>query len=393
MKPKNDTRTKWSRIGFIAVLTSVLMLRDANANNPPVAWTYHAWWLAQIANGTALKPVDRVLFFELKVDPIGEIIERNGWPERWTDLRASLAKSRVPLDLTLTLLKASDFQSVFGSANSTKKLLEQASSLVKDPSVAGLHLDFEVYVDMPVQTQTRFNDFLLDLANVLHQQSPRKVLSVFLPIGGVMQMYEHRGLAKVDYVIAQGYDAHWADGPKAGPVAPLDGTSNVTWKKAVAQALALGVKRENLLISYPFFGYEWPTADRRPHGASRGAGITTTFAPVSASTLPAVQVNVQQRIAQYGSANDGLSGSSYYQFKHKNQWVTGWYEGEWALSRKFNYIRAQKLAGMAFFVAGYDGDKLLDAYLEKRSAHQKSNAKGLGVAKPAHPKGDGKNGI
>jgi spore germination protein YaaH len=361
----------FSLIGSILSMSS-----DANATvyetknaTKSQAWVYQAWWLPHSWKQTALRSVDRVLFFDLKVNADGLIRDRNGWPEKWVDFRAALGASGTPLDLTISILNAKDFQHLFSSQQATRQLLEQSLSLTSDKSVAGLHLDFEVYSALPEPTLHRFRQFVTTLSSALRKQSGAKQLSVFLPIGGVLQIYDAKSLAAVDRVVAQGYDAHWATGPLAGPVAPLDGESSVTWKKAISHALDLGVKRNRLLISYPLYGYEWPTTDKNPRGATKGEGATTTYVPVDQKLLPAIQISAQERVQAFGASNDQLSGSSYYQFQKNGQWITGWFEGPWALGRKMDYLREQKLNGAAFFLMGYDGGKLVDAFVQRRSSN------------------------
>ncbi len=370
------------RFGLLMLLCSSLS-GTALAAESGKAWAYFAWWLPQSWRSAPLAQIDRLLFFELKVSPQGLINERNGWPEKWGELREALSKSATPLDLVLTVLNEQDFQSVFSSQAATHQLLEQAAGLASDPSVAGLHLDFEVFSAAPIAVQARFRQFVVDLSKTLHAQKPAKKLSVFLPIGGEIQMYDGRSIAVVDHVVAQGYDAHWSSGPKAGPVAPLDGESSVTWKKAVAQALALGVKRDQLILSYPLFGYEWPTQDKDPRSLTRGLGITTTLAPVDARILPAIQINVQDRIKLFGATHDALSGSSYYQFQKNGRWTTGWYEGQWALGKKMAYLHEQRLGGMAFFLMGYDEGKVMESFLRRRGAQQNRPCQGVCPSKAA----------
>jgi spore germination protein len=333
------------------------------ASSSHKAWVYQAWWLPESWKKAPLEKIDRVLFFEIKVNPNGSITEKNGWPEKWFDLSAALKTANTPLDLTLTLLNAKDFQTVFSSEQATATLLTEAANLASDKSVSGLHLDFEVYTDLPELVQKRFQKFVIDLAKKLRSTIPLKNLSVFLPIGGSAQIYSTQSLQQVNQVIAQGYDAHWANSPNAGPVAPLDGPSPVTWKKAVAQASALGIKPKNLLMSYPFYGYEWKTSSKNIQGNTIASGTTTTLMPTSTANLPDVRVNVQDRIKVFKSNNDSLSASSFYQFQADGQWVTGWYEGQWALNQKIKFMHKQNIAGMAFFVLGYDDGKLLDAFL------------------------------
>jgi spore germination protein len=359
--------SRFFRYGFLTlVFLGSILGNTVLAAEPGKAWAYFAWWLPQSWQSAPLNQLDRLLFFELKVNPQGLINERNGWPEKWVDLRAALNKNATPLDLTLTILSERDFQTLFSSGVATRQLLEQATALADDSEVAGLHLDFEVFSNLPQAVQTRFRQFVVDLSSRLRSLKPSKNLSVFLPIGGASQIYDARSIGQVDYVVAQGYDSHWASGPSAGPVSPLDGSHSVTWKKAIGQALALGARRDKLLLSYPLYGYEWPTQDKNPQGLTRGVGVTTTLAPVDPRFLPAIQVNIQDRVKSFGSSNDPQSASSFYQFQKDGQWTTGWYEGQWALDKKIKFLEQQKLGGAAFFLLGYDDGKVMDTFLKRR---------------------------
>jgi spore germination protein len=359
----------------ILTLVSILTLIPSFALAKPTykAWVYQAWWLPESWRTAPLDRIDRVLFFEIKVNPNGTISEKNGWPEKWGDLSLALKKTNTPLDLTLTLLNTKDFQAVFSSEQSTNNLIEHASNLASDKNVSGLHLDFEVYTDVPEIVRARFQRFVIELAKKLRSVIPAKNLSVFLPIGATTSIYTYQALTQVNQVVAQGYDAHWAGGPNAGPIAPLDGPVQVTWKKAIEQSLALGVKSEKLLMSYPFYGYEWKTSDKSPNGKSIADAVTTTLASTDASRMPDVRINVHDRLKTAKANNDLLSGSSYYQLRKDGQWTTGWYEGQWAMSRKVQFMRNQKFAGMAFFVLGYDDGKLLELYLSSNAIQTKRN--------------------
>jgi spore germination protein len=354
---------------FAWAIFTLLMLANAGlaqANGKALA--YQAWWLPESWRSAPLEKLDRLLFFELKVDARGAITDKHGWPENWSAMQAELKRLSIPLDLTLTLLDAKDFQAVFSSDLAISQLLEQATSLAADKSVAGLHIDFEVYTPMPEVVLSKFRRFMLDLSKRLRSEIPAKNLSVFFPVGGAVQIYDTASLMAVNQVVAQGYDAHWKSGAIAGPVAPLDGSSAVTWKKALAQTVGLGVPREKTFMSYPLYGYEWRGESKNPRAKTVGIGIDTTFAPIDAALLPNIQMSAQNRVKQFGSVNDEVSGSSYYQLSKNGHWSTGWFEGEWALTKKMAFMNREKFAGLAFFVLGYDNGALLNSFVMRRTS-------------------------
>ena len=349
-------------------LLSVLLICGSDANaEMSKAWGYVGWWLPQSWRSVPLDQLDRLLFFELKVSPNGAIAERNGWPEQWADLRLAVEQNNTPLDLTLTLFKLATFNTLFSSSEAVQRLLVEASSLADQPGVAGLQLDFEIYNLAQPQAIERYRAFVRELSARLRQQVPPRNLSVFLPIGGESLLYDAATLAQVDHVVLQGYDAHWRESKTAGPVAPLHGNEAVTWEKARAIGLALGVPKERLLLSFPLYGYEWQVKTRELRSATFGKGRTTSFAPIPVDSPPDLPFNVRDRVRQYGATNDPVSGSSYYQFRgSEGQFVEGWFEDWWALGRKIDFLADRQLGGIAFFLLGYDGNELVNHFLRRR---------------------------
>jgi len=357
---------------YVLFIALIWLQSNAMAETPK-AWGYLGWWLPESWRSVPLEKFDRLLFFELQVNADGSIAQRHGWPDQWRDLRQATRESRTPLDLTLTLLDTPTFETLFGSDVAAQHLLEQAVELSTHPDVAGLQLDFEIYTAIEANKLTRYQKFVRALAVQLHQQLPKRNLSIFFPLGGKSVLYDADTLADLDQVVLQGYDAHWIESKTAGPVAPLTGKDTVTWEKAVGQALALDVPKTRLLLGFPLFGYEWQVLRRTPRSATLGKGISTTFAPVAHYLLPDIPVNVRDRVMKYGAWHDAKSGSSSYQFKLPNcHYVEGWFEDEWALKRKTDYLIAQQLGGIAFFLLGYDDGELVDQFFRQRSRQDQS---------------------
>lgn len=353
-----------ARILCTLTLPVLLLWHDPTNAESPRAWAYLAWWMPDSWHTAPLEKLERILFFELNVAPSGQVVERHGWPDQWRDLREVARRNDLALDLTLTLFGPKAFVAVFSSTSATQKLLEEAAALAGHPDVGGLHLDFEVYEDVPPATLAAYRRFVRSLAHRLHALTPRRQVSVFFPLGATSDLYDSATLALIDNVVMQGYDAHWKGSARAGPVAPLTGEEAVTWEKGVAKGVSLGVPRSRLLMAFPFYGYEWRVEGPSSRAATRGQGMTTTFAPVPAALLPDIRINVQDRVMQYGARHDPLSGTAYYQFKTaEGQYFEGWFEDWWSLKRKAAFVRREQLGGVAFFILGYDNNALLHYYL------------------------------
>lgn len=362
------------RLGLFFVL---LLCQSILSAAPLKVWAYNVWWLPDGWRNAPLKDIDRLLFFELKVNANGEITERNGWPEKWVDLRLAAKQKNTPLDLTLTLFDPAAFTSLFNSTVATQRLLDEAVALARQDDVAGLQLDFEIYTAVAPETLNRYRGFVRELSNRLRRQSPSRNLSVFFTIGGESALYDAATLKLVNHVVLQGYDAHWKGSKNAGPLSPLNGNEVATWTKAVAQGVALGIPKNRMLISFPFYGYEWQVKGQTPRSETIGSGVITSYAPLPAAVVPDIQFNVLERVRRYGATHDPVSGSSYYQFKRKSgEFVEGWFEDVQGLKRKTDYLESEKLGGIAFFPLGYDDGKLIDSFLLRKYHTNRSDVDG-----------------
>ena len=132
-----------------------------------------------------------------------------------------------------------------------------------------------------------------------------------------------------------------------------------------------------MLISFPFYGYEWQVKGQTPRSETIGSGVITSYAPLPATVLPDIQINILERVRRYGATHDSASGSSYYQFKRKNgEFVEGWFEDVQGLKRKADYLESEKLEGIAFFPLGYDDGKLMDSLILRKHHANRSDMNG-----------------
>lgn len=352
-----------------ALLCIVLVYHATSIAGPPKAWGYVGWWLPQSWRNVPLEEFDRLLFFDLKVNADGTIGERHGWPDDWGDLQRAVKERGTSLDLALALFDPEDFNRLFSSIEAMQLLMDEATTLASATGVSGLQLDFEIYDLARPQPIENFKTFLRMLTGKLHQMSPRRNLSVFLPVGAEPTLYDSDSLGLVDHVVLQGYDVHWRGSKVAGPVAPLYGNDIWTWEKMVVRGDALGVARSKLMLGFPLFGYEWPVKEINQRSSTLGVGSTTSFAPLPLNARGEMQVSVQERIRKYGAIHDPLSGSSYYHFEAGDgQFIEGWFEDWWSLGRKIDYLIAERIGGIAFFLLGYDAGHLVNFFLSERKS-------------------------
>lgn len=317
---------------------------------------------------------DRVILFELPITAKGKLDLRPDWFKDWTAMAQAIEASGAGFDLAFTLLDEGRFKRLFSHPESRDTLLRQILSAARLGNVKGIHLDFEVFRSMPVVAMTGYRDFMTTLYRRLQllPREQRPVLSVFFPIGGEQDLLDTKTLEYPDYVVVQGYDAHWAESETAGPVAPLNGPYKLSWEKTLERVLALGVPRSKILFSIPYFGYEWPVESEQMGAAARGHGVTTSYAPVDAGLLPKIRIAAMERIARYPIKRDPESGSPYYVYQTPaGKWYQGWFEDAVSLAEKFDFVAREKLCGVAVFPLGYDNGFFNRLIADKFGARQK----------------------
>ena len=335
----------------------------------PQSWAYASWWQPLQHEGIVASRFDRLIYFDITLDTDGSVADAHGWPDRQASLRESARTLDVPLDVAVSLHGREALTRLFSSPSSVNRLLATCLTLADDPAVAGLQLDFEVHEALPAQARRSLLAFVPRLRKALESRHPGHALTVFVPIS-MDPLYSRRSLAGVDWVVMQGYDAHWTGSANAGPVAPLDGPDLLTWEHVARHARELGVPPSRTLMGFPLYGYEWTVDAHDPRARTLGPGVAHTLEPVDNEAAgPLAADSIRRRVNLYGCQRDEQTGSTYYQFLDGQQRdVVGWYESDWSLRRKAAFVGDHKLAGLAFFAGGGDGYRLTRTYHALRTA-------------------------
>ena len=317
-------------------------------------WGYHPWWMREDWRRRDLSLFDRVSLFEIEIGAEGQLVDLQGWPGRWAALLAAMRAHGAALDVVVFLSDAARFERVFGDAGRRERLLGELRALGE--AADGVQLDVEVYDPLSQPARRGYHDLCARLHSALQALPGGRLLSAFGPVGAAVDLYDRRMLASIDRLVVQGYDAHHAGSRRAGPVAPLRGPHPFNWGSALQHYLALGWPRQRLLMSLPYFGYEWPTASATPGALATGAALQTSYAPVDAQLLPRIRISAREEATRHGLKRDPVSGSPYYVFRDADGgWHQGWFEDEVSLGAKLAFVRDERLAGAALFPLGYDG--------------------------------------
>jgi hypothetical protein len=324
---------------------------------------YYAWWMKGHWIEMDLSLNDRIIFFTTTPGTDGHLQARNGWPHAWVNFLRKTDSLGVPVVPALALLEPDSIKALFSNPESIQNLLDTSLELIEESGGTGVHLDIELFESVPDSLRDLFIGFTDSLAIQAERRWPDVKLSLFAPAfdydGGLYDLSRiHAGYSQI---MVQGYDLHWQTGPKAGPVSTLSGWGGSNWKDIVARYQKAGIESARMIMTIPYYGYEWPVESNEPGTATRGEARIVTFAETDSLTLPNYRISVQNRVAEFGMSRDSVSGSPYYAFSDSTGWWQGWYEDETSLEHKYQFIRDAKLKGIATFPMGYDKG-ILDAH-------------------------------
>lgn len=325
---------------------------------------YHPWWTQDAWRSYDPTPYDEIYFFSIEVDSTGGITKRNGWPDRWFSMQRELTGRGVRITPVITLAASRDFVPLFRSQDGSQQLEAMLLGLLRDsPAIGGLQLDFEVYQRVPDAVRSNFTAFVERLRERMDEIRPDLVLSLYILAYDQSDVYDERALSGVaDYLVVQGYDLHARSEDTTGPIAALTGWGNRNWGAIVERLTAEGVPRDKIVMSVPYFGYEWPAVSPEPGARTRGQGKTIRYAALD--SLTAGSRSAFRLSKEHGLLRDDVSGSPFYVFRDSSGWVQGWFEDHESLAAKYDWIVQQGLGGVAVFPLAY-GTRDLEALLRQ----------------------------
>ncbi len=344
---------------------------DAGATASPIFSTregarvhgYYAWWTRGLWLDLDLSLYDKLFFFEITPASDGTIHDRNGYPFAWQGLIAKADSFGVPVIPTMTLLDADSLEALFLNPDNRNALLKSSLELIAEAGGKGLHLDFEWFAPAEDTLRDGFHAYVDTLTAKVSKEYPNAELSIFVPAFHPDGMVD---LARIPAffreIMEQGYDLHWQTGPKAGPVSPLTGWNGNNWESIISRIDDQDMDRDRILMTVPYYGYEWPVLTSRPGSATRGEARVVTNARLDTLNVPEMQIAARDRVAAFGLQRDSTSGSPFYTFQDSTGWYQGWFEDPLSLTAKYRFVLDQQLAGVTIFPIGYDASNM-DAVL------------------------------
>lgn len=325
----------------------------------PRAVGYLPWWIARAWPSIDLEPLDRVLLFDAPVEADGAIADRQ-WPSLVPGLLDLAQRRRLPIDVVVSVLDRGRLE-VFRAPESRQRLLANALALLREPYVSGLHIDVEAFEDVDPAVVAGFRNWLQALDH--HRRGAGKGLSAFFPASDRFEPYDPASAGRMDYWVAQLYDAHWKGSETSGPIVTRREANPVAVPRALARLQRAGIRREATLLSIPLYGIEWSTEQEHPGARTLGEGRLLTYAGTPAELMPNDRLVAMDLARRHGLRRDG-ERTPHYAYRDGSRWVQGWFEDAESLAYKIASERTAGYGGLAFFALGYDSGEVVRRMLE-----------------------------
>jgi spore germination protein YaaH len=338
--------------GLIALPLAMHLRQAAAAQTLPAALGYLPWWMATGWKAMPLARLDRLALFDVPIGQDGSVMGRE-WSTR-------APHADLLLDVTLTLFGHAHFDAVFADPVRRERLLAETLRLLQQGFVSGVHLDIEGYAEARPAALAGFRQWLDHVD--MHRRKLGKGLSAFFPASDRFSPYGREAAQRIDYWVAQLYDAHWPESKVTGALVTRSSENPVAVPRALARLSALGVPSQAILLSVPLYGWEWPSESEHPGAATRGPARLLTFTETPQELMPNDRLAATALASQHGLRRDGEE-TPYYAYRDGMQWKQGWFEDLRSLTRKLAPERAQGYAGLAFFPLGYDNGAIVEPLL------------------------------
>jgi spore germination protein len=322
---------------------------------------YHNSWMNDAWKFTPWQTYTGIVFHHLELEGDGNFKSSNGWPLSWAELILETQIRRKPIIPSIALLEDAKFVQLFTNDLAQRRLLQNTIQTVQAANADALHLDFEVFSNVPYEAKVNFTRYVANVRAALNRMSPRKKLYIFsLAIDPADAFDETRLAQYADYLVVQGFDLHWKNSDVAGPTAPTSGWGRRNWTYVLERYRALRVPMNKIIMGIPLYGYEWATETNQLASKTRGDGESIMYSLYAGrDRYSGSNISAKDRANQYGLRRDPVSQAPYYTYQEAGGgWKQGWFEDATSLRTKFNFVKRNGLAGVAMFCIHFDNGEL-----------------------------------
>lgn len=328
---------------------------------------FQPFWLLQRADKSYQKYITTFTYFGLTLDTGGTIIQLVSLQEEepgWTTLKTDRFQEKLQqakkdgLELSL-LVHNSNEASISALLKEPEKhaqnLITDITPLMKKHGFTNLNLDIESFKEASQSAQQEFTTFVKEVKKGVDENNLGTLTVEINPTALIKpRLIKAEEIGKIaDFVVLMAYDFHYVNSYLAGPVAPIGGVSQVREydvETALEKALNI-IPPEKIILGIPLYGYEWETMDDKPGAATIPDGGSTASNKRATGLLASCD--------NCTKGFDEQSKQSYIVFPDRDYFHQIYYEDEKSIKEKLVLAKKHKIAGVALWALGYEGENIL----------------------------------
>ena len=231
---------------------------------------------------------------------------------------------------------------ILNDYNLRQKTIQNILSLASKYQVDGINVDFE---NMYESDKDLFTRFIIELYPRLHEYGMSLSVDVTAPDGSPewSMCYDRYNISRnSDYLIFMAYDQYGLSSTTAGTTAGYD------WVELNLNKFLRDIPPEKILLGIPFYTRTWQI------GNGKDTPSTVPMKNVS-SVLPA-NAEVTWKEEERQNYSEYYKNGSNYKM---------WIEDEKSITEKLNLANEKEVAGVAFWMKGYETDEIWNVIRQK----------------------------
>lgn len=355
-------------IKAVAVLAfGILFGLFITIKNQPLIIGFQPYWLLQKADKPYEKYINVFTYFGLALDSDGTIVKLVNPQEEepgWTTLKSNgfqekLKQTQKNHLKSSLLIHNSNEASISALLKEPEKhaqnLIADVSPIMQQYGFTDLNLDIESFVEASESAQQQYTIFIKEVKNGIDKNNLGTLTVEIPPISLVTpRLINAQEIGKIaDYLVLMAYDFHYAGSYLAGPVAPLGGEGKVREydiNTALKEILKV-IPPQKIILGIPLYGYEWETISDKPGAPTIPGGSATA----SNRRITELLKSCTNCVKGY----DELAQQPYIIFKDSDDYHQIFYEDEKSIQEKLKLSKEYKIAGVALWAIGYEGENIL----------------------------------
>lgn len=322
------------------------------------------YWMMPKLDQINTQTVTSISYFGLEVDGNGEVIKYDTNRKQLTEwvslqkdkglenLFKKAKNNRIKVYLTLKAFNQNNIVSLTTSKKAGEQFINNALYLMSSKSFDGLNIDFE-YIGTPdKKVRDGFSNLMINLYKTMKAQYPDSVLTIdtFVDAASATRIHDIPILSQnSDGLVIMGYDFHTPGSSRPGPVAPMEG-SGLSIKGLMASYLDKA-PASKLILAVPYYGYDWPV--RQGSKNFEVVGVRQEVNAIPYGEIAAVTAGSRIQWDE----NAQVPWYLYLDPLTKQSRVV-YFENVRSLGVKYDYVKQNKLQGVAIWALGFDGKRI-----------------------------------